>query len=64
MDHTRYADVARISPLTVSEMEQWCQSRQVSAGEAFTIWQAAQGDRDQAQYIWENEDWWTRPFAY
>ena len=57
---TTYADAARTSPvMSVGDMEQWCQSHDVSADEALRIWTQANGNADAAERIWNDECGWT-----
>lgn len=55
-----YADAARKSPLmSFCDMEQWCQSHDVSADEALRIWTQSNGNADAAERIWNDECGWT-----
>ena len=53
-----YSAAARISPLSLSGMEQWAQSRNVSGTEALEIWYRANGNAEEAHRIWENDSDW------
>lgn len=50
---------ARMSPLSIDDMEQWAATRRVTPTEAFRIWSMANGYPDVAHDLWENDDSWT-----